>query len=112
MQISRFQISGRHPGEDFDMQNPNLQSKISNSFNQREKSVLHNFKQLLAYAHIKVVITFFVVDFVLVITRSHEVGFGRNLVGIDPTSLPDISTQLRDLSQTKQKMKLNMFEKK
>ena len=32
----------------------------------------------------------------LVITRSHEDVYGRNLVEIDPTSLPQLSKQLRD----------------
>ena len=34
---SRFQTSGSHPGEDFDMQNPNLQSTVANSFNRARK---------------------------------------------------------------------------
>ena len=42
----------------------------------------------------------------LVITRSHELGFGRNLVEIDPRSLPDLFKQLRDLDNSqKQKTK-------
>ena len=33
----------------------------------------------------------------LVITRNHTGIYGRNLVEIDPTSLPHLSKQLRDL---------------
>ena len=37
MQISSFQGQGGVPGEDFCMQNQNLQSKINNSINQMRK---------------------------------------------------------------------------
>ena len=43
----------------------------------------------------------------LIITRSHELGFGRNLVEIDRRSLPQLSKQLRDLDNSpKHKTKL------
>ena len=35
-----------------------------------------------------------------VITQSHELGFGRNLVQIVPTSLPQLSKQLRTLNNS------------
>ena len=49
----------------------------------------------------------------LVITRSQELGFGRNLVEIDPRSLPDLFKQLRDQnnSQKPQKNRKQNFEK-
>ena len=39
--------------------------------------------------------------------------YGRNLVEIDPTSLPHLSTQLRDLNNNKQieKTEIQNFEK-
>ena len=42
------------------------------------------------------------------ITRSHELGFGRPLVEIDPRSLPELFQQPRDLdnSQEAEKMRL------
>ena len=36
----------------------------------------------------------------LVITRSHEFGFARNLVEIHPTGLSDLSKQLRYLNRS------------
>ena len=44
----------------------------------------------------------------LVITRSHDAVYGRNLVEIDPTSLPHLSKQLRDLNNS-QKTEKNGF---
>ena len=41
----------------------------------------------------------------LIITRHHELGFGRNLVEIHPTSLPDLPKQLRHLNNS-QKTKI------
>ena len=37
----------------------------------------------------------------LVITRNQSDVYGRNLVEIDPTSLPDLFKQLRDLNDSK-----------
>ena len=47
MQISRFQTSGSHPGEDFCMQNSILRSKIANSFNQGRKIRIQNVKNII-----------------------------------------------------------------
>ena len=66
------------------------------------------------YAHIEVLVTFLLVIFFgfLVITRSHEDVYGRNLVEIDPTSLPQLSKQLRDLknSQKPEKNEIQNFK--
>ena len=43
-----------------------------------------------------------------VITRSHELGFGRNLVEIVPRSLPQLSKQLRDLNSIRKFKKLKI----
>ena len=52
----------------------------------------------------------------LVITRNQSDVYGRNLVEIDPTSLPQLSKQLRDLNHSQkhekhdiQNFKKNMF---
>ena len=71
--------------------------------------------QLFMYAHIEVLVTFLLVKIFgfLVITRSHEDVYGRNLVEIDPTSLPQLSKQLRDQnnSQKQQKHRKQNLEK-
>ena len=49
----------------------------------------------------------------LVITRNHSYIYGRNLVEIDPTSLPQLSKQLRDQnnSQNTEKIEIQNFKK-
>ena len=51
------------------------------------------------YAHIEVLVTFFLVNFFgsLVITRDHGSFEGRHLVEMNPTSLPELSKPSRDL---------------
>ena len=47
----------------------------------------------------------------MTITRTHELGFGRPLVKIDPWSLPELFQQPRDLdnSQEAEKLRPNIF---
>ena len=48
----------------------------------------------------------------LVITRNRSDVYGRNLVEIDPTSLPQLSKQLRDQKNSqKQKNSISKFRK-
>ena len=58
------------------------------------------------YPHIEVLVTFLLVKFFsfLVIARNHSDIYGRNLGEIDPTSLPQLSIQLRD-QKTARKLK-------
>ena len=67
------------------------------------------------YAHIKIVVAFLVVNFFgfLDIARTGSLGFGRHLVEIFPTSLPQLSKQLRDQnnSQKQWKNEIQNFEK-
>ena len=96
MQISRFQTSGSDPGGGLGMQNSFLRSKNANSFYQGRKNRKH-------YAHIEVLVIFLLVNFFsfLVIARNRSDVYGRNLVEIDPTSLPQLSIQLRDQKNIK-----------
>ena len=49
----------------------------------------------------------------MVTTRKHEDVYGRNLVEMDPTSLPQLSSQLRDqtISQKHEKHEIQHFPK-
>ena len=66
-------------------------------------------------AHIEVLVTFLLVNFFsfLVITRSHGLRIGPNLVLILPTGLPELFQQPRTLynSQKVEILKFHMFEK-
>ena len=69
----------------------------------------------MIYAHIEVLVTFLLVKkfSFLVIARNRSDVYGRNLVEIDPTSLPQLSKQLRDQnnSQKTEKTEIQNFEK-
>ena len=71
--------------------------------------------QILLYAHMLIVVAFLVVKQIsfLVITRSHELRIGRNLVEIHPTGPPELPIQLRDLdnNQRTQKFDIQLFRK-
>ena len=66
------------------------------------------------YAHIEVLVTFLLVNFFsfLVITRSHELRIGPNLVQILPMGLPELFQQPRTLynSQKVEILKSQFFE--
>ena len=55
---------------------------------------------MCSYAQILILVNLILVNkfSFLIITRHHELGFGRNLVEIHPTSLPDLPKQLRHLN--------------
>ena len=74
------------------MRNPIFRSKISNSDAQRLKNKKNetSFSELLT---------------VLLITRSQVFRFGRNLVEMDPRSLPQLSKQLRDQNNSEKQEK-------
>ena len=63
------------------------------------------------YARIEIVVASLVVTFsgFSVITRTPLLGFGRNLVEMNPTSPPDLSKQPRDLVD-KQEIEKHEFE--
>ena len=92
MHFGGFQAFGGVPGEGFDMQNPNLRSKVANSVAQRPK----NEKNELS-----IVIRGF-----LVITRTPFL-VGRDWAGIFPRSLPQLSKQRRDQHNSPKTQKTN-----
>ena len=59
-----------------------------------------------------IVVAFLVLNFcnVLIITRSHELGFARNLVEMNPTSPPELSKQLRDLRDLRNSQKTKQIK--
>ncbi len=68
------------------------------------------------YAQNLILVNLILVNFFcfFVITRNHSDVYGRNLVEIDPTSLPQLSIQLRDQKNSKntEKTEIQNFEKK
>ena len=56
------------------------------------------------YAQTSIVVAFLVFNIFScwIITRSHEFGFGRNLVEILPTGLPELFLQPRDLDTSQE----------
>ena len=71
-------------------------------------------ERLAEYAQNLILVNLILVNFFsfLVITRNQSDVYGRNLVEIDPTSLPHLSKQLRDLnnSQKPEKHEIKHFK--
>ena len=79
------------------------------SYDQKTEKICFSFNFWLQnYAHIEVLVTFLLVNFFgfSVITRTPLLGFGRNLVEMNPTSPPDLSKQPRTLKNDEKTPKI------
>ena len=75
---------------------------------------MFSFWNLLKYAQTLILVNFLLVNFFsfLIIARSHELRFGRNLVGIVPRSPPELFKPLRDLDNSQEVEKMNLHNVK